>query len=46
MVNEQAAIKVGIDAWISAVEGWDIRQLPQVVTQDAGSVWIDAGAGD
>ncbi|OGO38082.1 MAG: hypothetical protein A2W35_21845 [Chloroflexi bacterium RBG_16_57_11] len=44
--DERTAIKAGIDAWITAVEGRDITQLPHVVTQDAGSVWIGSGATD
>ncbi len=46
MVDEQVAIKASIDAWINAVEIRDIRLLPQVVTQEASSVWIGPGAGE
>lgn len=46
LADERIAIKAGIDSWITAVEGKDIRLLPQVVAQEAGSVWIGVGAGD
>jgi ketosteroid isomerase-like protein len=44
--DERTAIKAGIDAWITAVEGRDNAQLPQVVTQDASSVWIGPNAAE
>lgn len=46
LANEHVAIKAGIEAWITAVEGRDIHLLPQVVTQAVDSVWIGAGAGE
>jgi ketosteroid isomerase-like protein len=46
LTSEQIAVKAGIDAWLTAVEGRDISLLPHVVTQDAASVWIGIGAGD
>jgi ketosteroid isomerase-like protein len=45
-VFEQKAVKAGIDAWINAVELRDIKLLPQVVAQEANSVWIGPGAGE
>lgn len=46
LINERAAVKAGIDAWIKAVELRDNSLLPQVVAQDANLVWIGAEAGD
>jgi ketosteroid isomerase-like protein len=46
IIDERSAIKAGINAWITAVEGRDIRQLPEVITQDVSAVWVGAGAGD
>jgi ketosteroid isomerase-like protein len=46
MIDLYTAIKAGIQAWITAVEGRDNDLLHLVVSQDATSVWIGAGAAD
>lgn len=44
--NEQQAVKQALSAWITSVEGKDMKLLPATVAHDPDLVWIGASVND